>query len=104
MSIIYSNKALKKQRALVLGGGGVLGAYQAGVLRILCKRFIEEDKKKRDSNSEYDHDSKPLLFDVIAGTSIGAMNGAVLLSQYLKTGSWEVAAEQLEQFWTNKEK
>jgi len=104
MSIIYSNKALKKQRALVLGGGGALGAYQAGVLRILCKRFIEEDKKKRDSNSEYDHDSKPLLFDVIAGSSIGAMNGAVLLSQYLKTGSWETAANQLEQFWTNKEK
>ena len=50
MSIIYSNKAMKKQqRALVLGGGGALGAYQAGVLKILCKRLIEEDKKKRDS-------------------------------------------------------
>ncbi len=48
MSIIYSNKALNKQRALVLGGGGALGAYQAGVLRILCKRLIEEDKMKVD--------------------------------------------------------
>jgi predicted acylesterase/phospholipase RssA len=94
---------LKKQhRALVLQGGGALGAYQAGVLKILCKRLIEEDKKKADSNSEYDHDDKPLLFDIIAGTSIGAMNGAVLLSQYLKTGSWECAADQLEQFWTDE--
>ena len=92
MSIIYPNKALNKQRALVLGGGGALGAYQAGVPRIFCKRLIEED------------DSKPLLFDIIAGTSIGAMNGVVFLSQYLKTGSWETAAEQLEQFWTDKEK
>ena len=94
----------KQHRALILQGGGAVGAYQAGVLKILCKRLIEEDKKKADSNSEYDHDSKPLLFDIIAGTSIGAMNGAVLLSQYLKTGSWETAAEQLEQFWTDKEK
>ena len=70
----------------------------------MCERLIEKYKKKRDSNRKYDHDGKPLLFDVIAGTSIGALNGAVLLSQYLKTGSWEAAAEQLEQFWTNKEK
>jgi len=25
----------KKQRALVLGGGGALGAYEAGVIKIL---------------------------------------------------------------------
>ena len=62
-------------------------------------------REKYRNNEEYDHDGKPsLLFDIIAGTSIGAMNGAVLLSQYLKTGNWETAAEQLEQFWTDKEK
>lgn len=95
----------KQQRALVLGGGGAVGAYQAGVLKILCKRLIEEDKKKKyNHDSDYDDDIKPLLFDIIAGTSIGAMNGAVLLSQYLKTGSWDIAADQLEQFWTDKEK
>ncbi|MGH9995134.1 MAG: hypothetical protein ACRD4J_07855 [Nitrososphaeraceae archaeon] len=44
------------------------------------------------------------MFDIIAETSIGAMNGALLLSQYLKSGNWESAAEQLEQFWTDKEK
>jgi NTE family protein len=93
---------LKQQRALVLGGGGAVGAYQAGVLKILCKRLIEKDRRKGDDNDE-DDDGKHLLFDIIAGTSIGAMNGAVLLSQYLKTRSWETAAEQLEQFWTDKE-
>jgi NTE family protein len=94
----------KRQRALVLGGGGAVGAYQAGVLKILCKILIDEDKRKWDNSRDYDHDGKSLLFDIIAGTSIGAMNGAVLLSQYLRTGSWETAVEQLEHFWTDKEK
>jgi predicted acylesterase/phospholipase RssA len=53
-----------------------------------CKRLIEEDKRKGGNSNDYDHDGKPLLFDIIAGTSIGAMNGAVLLSQYLKIG-WD---------------
>jgi NTE family protein len=43
-----------------------------------------------------------LLFDVIAGTSIGAMNGAILVSQYLETKSWEKASEELENFWTDQ--
>ena len=49
----------KKQRALVLGGGGSLGAYQAGVLKVLCQKIMEKDKEKGK------HD---LLFDVVAGT------------------------------------
>jgi hypothetical protein len=43
-----------------------------------------------------------LLFDVIAGTSIGAMNGAILVSQYLETKSWDKASEELERFWTDQ--
>src|SRR5919112_128713 len=43
-----------------------------------------------------------LLFDVVAGTSIGAMNGSILVSQFLKTQSWEKAADKLERFWTNQ--
>lgn len=86
----------KRQRALVLGGGGALGAYQLGVLKILSRRLIEEDKK----NGEEDR----LLFDVVAGTSIGAMNGAVLVSEFLKTGKWQDAVINLENFWTAKEK
>jgi predicted acylesterase/phospholipase RssA len=94
-----------KQRALVLQGGGALGAYEVGVLKTLYKKLTEEDKK----NGEEDR----LLFDIIAGTSIGAMNGAVLVSQFLKEkeklesegikGSasvcWEKAIDGLERFW-----
>ena len=31
------------QRALVLQGGGALGAYELGVYRALCERLIEKD-------------------------------------------------------------
>ena len=40
-----SNEIPSKQRALVLQGGGALGAYQVGVLKVLSKKIIEEDKK-----------------------------------------------------------
>ncbi len=83
-----------KQRALVLQGGGTLGAYESGALKILCKKLMEQDKENKE---EY-----RLLFDIIAGTSIGAMNAAILVSQFLQTHSWEKAAQKLEQFWTRR--
>jgi predicted acylesterase/phospholipase RssA len=97
-----------KQRALVLGGGGSLGAYEVGVIKILCQELYKEIKEKDD----YD---KP-LFDIIAGTSIGAMNGAILLYQFLK-GKRQYEKEEkkpnyreclneavakLYEFWTKK--
>jgi NTE family protein len=84
----------KKQRALVLQGGGTLGAYEAGVLEVLCKKLTEDD---RESNRQ-----DRLLFDIVAGTSIGAMNAAVLVSQFLQTHNWEKAAEKLRKFWTDQ--
>ncbi|MGB7556960.1 MAG: patatin-like phospholipase family protein [Nitrososphaeraceae archaeon] len=84
----------KVQRALVLQGGGALGAYEAGVLNILTRNLRMEDKENGEKNR--------LLFDVIAGTSIGAMNGAILVSQYLETKSWDKASEELEKFWTDQ--
>jgi NTE family protein len=54
-----NNKRPSKQRALVLQGGGVLGAYEAGVLYVLCKR-LHRNKA---------NDCRP-LFDIVAGTSI----------------------------------
>jgi predicted acylesterase/phospholipase RssA len=93
-----------RQRALVLQGGGALGAFEVGVLKTLYKKLSEEDKKNGEDR---------LLFDIIAGTSIGAMNGAVLVSQFLKekerfeseqttfspTLSWKKAIDGLERFW-----
>jgi NTE family protein len=37
--------APKVQRALVLQGGGALGAYEAGVLNILSRNLRMEDKE-----------------------------------------------------------
>jgi hypothetical protein len=87
----------KKQRALVLGGGGSLGAYEVGVLQVLRKKLEEEVKEVSKKSGE-----NGLLFDIIAGTSIGAMNGAILVSQFLQSGNWEEAIESLKSFWIDK--
>ena len=87
----------KKQRALVLGGGGSLGAYEVGVLQVLRNKLEEEDKEVGKKSGE-----NGLLFDIIAGTSIGAMNGAILVSQFLQSGDWEEAIESLKSFWIDK--
>ena len=65
-----------------------------GGLKILCKNLAEQDKENGEENK--------ILFDIVAGTSIGATNGAILISQFLNTQSWEKAAEKLEQFWTQQ--
>lgn len=64
-----------KQRAIVLAGGGALGAYQVGAIKALAKDLLKEDKKNGKNG---------LLFDIIAGTSIGAMNGAVFFNSVTK--------------------
>jgi NTE family protein len=81
----------EKERALVLQGGGSLGAYGAGVYsglyESLSKMDIEEGNK-----------GKP-IFDIIAGTSIGAINAAVLVSYVVENQTYEGSAERLVDFW-----
>jgi len=89
-----SNNKQRPQRALVLQGGGTLGAYEAGVIKVLCENLMQQDRENREEEG--------MLFDIVAGTSIGAMNGAILVSQFLKTRSWKRAAEKLEKFWTEQ--
>lgn len=62
--------------AFVLGGGGVLGAAQVGMLRALL-----------------DHGVRP---DLIVGTSIGAVNGVLVAADPAP-----VVAEQLARVWTS---
>ncbi len=62
---------------LVLAGGGALGAYQVGVLRYLAEL-------------EYSP-------HIIAGTSIGALNGAVIASH----PTLAAGVADLDQIWTN---
>ena len=82
----------KKQRALILQGGGAVGAYESGVLSVLCKELT------------YEYREGP-LFDIVAGTSMGAMNAAVLVSNVVnRKKTWEEAAKELENFWIDGEK
>jgi NTE family protein len=65
------------QRALVFQGGGSLGAYEAGVFKALCEVLVEKDNKIEAKKN------RP-LFDVIAGSSIGAVNAAIIVDSIKK--------------------
>ena len=71
-------------------GGGSLGAYEAGVFRGLYERLSEEDRRNKLDRP---------LFDLIAGTSIGAINAAIITSYVVDKGTWQGSAEWLEKFW-----
>ena len=79
------------QRVLVLQGGGSLGAYEAGVFQALYEFVSKRDKERG-------FEGKPLL-DIIAGTSIGAINSAVLVSYVIENNTWDGSAERLKEFW-----
>jgi predicted acylesterase/phospholipase RssA len=85
------NPVPEKQRAFVFAGGGSLGAYEAGTYNAIYE-FI----KKRDEALGIRE--KP-VFDIIAGTSIGAMNAAVLVSYVVENGTYEGSAQRLADFW-----
>jgi NTE family protein len=85
-----NNDIPRKQRALVLQGGGALGAYESGVLTVLCKELAHEYREGP-------------LFDIVAATSMGAMNAAVLVGNVVnRNKTWEEAAKELEKFWTDE--
>jgi NTE family protein len=90
-----ASKDNEVQRVLVLQGGGALGAYEAGVFDVLYY-WIKKDQDV--TNPRYPQ--KYNVFDVIAGTSIGAINAAILVS-YVKEnqGSWEGSTQKLLNFW-----
>src|SRR5687767_1939715 len=81
----------KKMRALVLQGGGSVGAFQAGAFKALYEKITREDK-------ENGNEGRP-LFDIIAGTSIGAINAAVLVSYVAENKTWKGSSEKLVEFW-----
>jgi NTE family protein len=83
-----SEGRLNCQRALVFQGGGALGAYEAGTYQQIYRKVSREEE------------TDGRLFDIIAGTSIGAINSTVLVGHYLKNNnSWEGSAEKLLEFW-----
>ena len=64
----------KHETILILQGGGSLGAYECGVFKTLDKHNIK--------------------FDIIVGTSIGAVNASIIAGS-----KSDNAAENLENFW-----
>ncbi|MGZ5551253.1 MAG: patatin-like phospholipase family protein [Nitrososphaeraceae archaeon] len=73
--IMYRHTHVKDiENVLILQGGGSLGAFACGV----CKTFAKKDIK----------------FDIIAGTSIGAINGAITAGS-----KNDNPAQDLEDFW-----
>lgn len=93
------SKIPEKQRALVLQGGGALGAYEVGILKTLFMKLKDEN------------DEDTPLFDIIAGTSIGAINATILVNYVTNKKKdnpnlapmecWDGSIEKLEDFWTN---
>jgi NTE family protein len=84
-------KVPESQRALVLQGGGSLGAYEAGAYQALYERVTKSDRE----NGEKD---KPFL-NIVAGTSIGAINAAIIVSYVVENNTWEGSSERLNEFW-----
>ena len=62
-----------KQRALVLQGGGALGAYEVGVFKAIYDKIIQDEGDDAAGN----------LFDIVAGASIGAINATLLVNYFL---------------------
>ena len=73
--------AAAKRKALVLPGAGARGAYQVGVLKALAKLLPRPAENP---------------FQIIAGTSAGAINGAVLAS---RADHFANAVAEMEQVW-----
>jgi NTE family protein len=91
----------KVNRALIFQGYGALGAYEAGVFRTLYENLSKEDK---ESGAQ----GRP-LFDIVAGTSTGAINAAIIVSHVVENRRqhpkwsilecWEGSPDKLEKFW-----
>jgi NTE family protein len=103
----YDAKVVVKRvhRAIIFQGGVALGAYEAGVFQALVQKL---DKQEEDQVKEGLKDKKKPLFDIIAGTSIGAMNAAIVASSVIKHGnnhdskSWKNAVEKVTRFWNSQ--
>jgi predicted acylesterase/phospholipase RssA len=78
------------QRALVFQSGGSLGAYESGDFKAIYERITKQDEENGEKG-------RP-LFDIVAGTSIGAINAAILVSHVVENKTWEGSSEKLDAF------
>ncbi|MFZ0895502.1 MAG: patatin-like phospholipase family protein, partial [Candidatus Nitrosopolaris sp.] len=78
-------------RALVFQGGGSLGAYEAGAYKDINEELSRYLKTEGRGNEP--------IFHIVAGTSIGAINAALLVSYVKENKTWEGSGERLVEFW-----
>ncbi len=78
-------------RALIFQGGGSLGAYEAGAYKAIKEEFSQYNRAKGIENEP--------LFHIVSGTSVGAINAAILVSYVKENKTWEGSDERLFEFW-----
>ncbi len=78
-------------RALIFQGGGSLGAYEAGAYKAIKEELSQYSKTKGTENEP--------MFHIVSGTSIGAINAAILVSYVKENKTWEGSDERLIEFW-----
>jgi predicted acylesterase/phospholipase RssA len=78
-------------RALVFQGGGSLGAYEAGAYKDINEELSLYLKTEVRENEP--------IFHIVSGTSIGAINAAILVSYVKENKTWEGSGDKLVQFW-----
>jgi NTE family protein len=87
MSVMIPNV----NRALIFQGGGSLGAYEAGVYKAVNEDISEYFRTEGRGNEP--------IFHIVSGTSIGAINAALLVSYVKENRTWEGSDERLITFW-----
>ncbi len=78
-------------RALIFQGGGSLGAYEAGAYKAIKEELSHYSRAKGMGNEP--------IFHIVSGTSIGAINAAILVSYVKENKTWEGSDERLVEFW-----
>src|SRR5438093_11814735 len=87
----HKNLDFNLHRAPIFQGGGSLGAYKAGAYKDIneeLSRFFRTEGRENE-----------LLFHIVSGTSIGAINAALLVSYVKENKTWEGSGERLVEFW-----
>jgi NTE family protein len=94
------------QRAMIFQGGVALGAYEAGVYKAIVEKLTKEDEDRERKGLV----GKRPLFDIVAGTSIGAMNAAIVVSSVTESSeslddpkNWVDSVETVRRFWRAQE-
>ena len=78
-------------RALIFQGGGSLSAYEAGAYKAIKEELSQYRRENGKGNEP--------MFHIVSGTSIGAINAAILVSYVKENKTWEGSDERLIQFW-----